>query len=142
MHLNRWSSSWLWIEEMSREKVLMTVDQVSRVEIQRIKLHFRQRFENCREREKNFNFIQKNERKNIVDVLYRRRFPKNDDWLSDDGGGGGIQFASLINASSRRLAAIVENLARVSGVILFMVENARAACSNAGFLWKIYRFPF
>lgn len=47
-------------------------------------------------------------------------------------GGGGIQFASLISASSRRFAAIVENLARVSGVILFIVANARAACSTAG----------
>lgn len=44
-----------------------------------------------------------------------------------------MQFASLIRASSRLLAAIVENLARVSGVILFMVEKARAACSSAGF---------
>lgn len=47
-------------------------------------------------------------------------------------GGGGIQFASLISASSRLFAAIVENFARVSGVILFMVANARAACSMAG----------
>lgn len=72
---------------------------------------------------------------------YRRRLPKNDDWLSDDGGGGGIQLASLINASSRRLAAIVENFARVSGVILFIVENARAACSSAGFLY-IFQMNF
>lgn len=47
-------------------------------------------------------------------------------------GGGGIQFASLISASSRRFATIVENFARVSGVILFMDTNARAACSIAG----------
>lgn len=60
---------------------------------------------------------------------YRRRFPKV------KGGGGGKQFASLISASSRRLAAIVENFARVSGVILFIVVNARAACSNAGLRW-------
>lgn len=47
--------------------------------------------------------------------------------------GGGMQFASLIRASSRRLAAIVENFARLSGVILFIVENARAACSSPFF---------
>lgn len=40
-----------------------------------------------------------------------------------------------MRASSRLLAAIVENLARVSGVILFIVENARAACSMANFLY-------
>lgn len=44
-----------------------------------------------------------------------------------------MQFASLINASSRRLAAIVENFALVSGVILFIVEKARAACSRPFF---------
>lgn len=56
--------------------------------------------------------------------------------LNTNGGldiGGGMQFASLMRASSRRLAAIVENFARVSGVILFRVENARAACSKVGF---------
>lgn len=47
-------------------------------------------------------------------------------------GGGGMQLASLIKASSRRFAAIVENLARVSGVILFIVAKARAADSIAG----------
>lgn len=64
-------------------------------------------------------------------VTYRLRFPNIDGCVS--GGGGGMQFASLMSASSRRLAAIVENLARVSGVILFIVLKARAACSNAGF---------
>lgn len=72
---------------------------------------------------------------------YRRRLPNIDCWLSDDEGGG-IQFASLISASSRLLAAIVENFARVSGVILFIVENARAACSSAGFLYGRFHFDF
>lgn len=71
--------------------------------------------------------------KNII-FLYLRRLPNKDGWLSEDGCG--IQFASLISASSRLLAAIVENFARVSGVILFIVENARAACSSAGFLYN------
>lgn len=47
MHLSRWSSSWLWIEEMSREREPMKADRVSRAEIQRIGLHFRQHFESC-----------------------------------------------------------------------------------------------
>lgn len=64
--------------------------------------------------------------------MYLLRLPNIDGGFNDDGGG--IQLASLMSASSRRLAAIVENLARVSGVILFIVENARAACSRAGFL--------
>lgn len=76
------------------------------------------------------NFISKK----LFFFLYLRRLPNKDGWLSEDGGG--IQFASLISASSRLLAAIVENFARVSGVILFKVENARAACSRAGFLYN------
>lgn len=58
--------------------------------------------------------------------------------------GGGIQFASLISASSRRLAAIVENFARVSGVILFIVEKARAACSSPFFrsFWAVVMLAF
>lgn len=52
------------------------------------------------------------------------------------GDGVGIQFASFIKASSLRFAAIVENCARLSGVILFMVENARAAFSIPFFRCK------
>lgn len=139
MHSSRSPNSWLWIEEMSLETGLMKSDQVSRAAIQHIKLHFRQHFETffqTKMRETNtkcwIQFISVWQQSS--EETYRRRLPKNDDWLSDDGGGGGIQLASLINASSRRLAAIVENFARVSGVILFMVEKARAACSSAGFL--------
>lgn len=67
-------------------------------------------------------------------IIHYLRLLVNTSGGLDDGGG--MQFASLMRASSRRLAAIVENFARVSGVILFSVEKARAACSKAGFRYN------
>lgn len=112
---------------MTAEIISTKFDRVDHAAIPRTKLHFQPHYEIWK-----WNTMNACECGRIDGWAYLRRLP-NIDWFNDDGGG--MQLASLMSASSRLFAAIVENLARVSGVILFMVENARAACSSAGFLW-------